>query len=234
MIEIPLIFVAGFLGSSHCVGMCGPFAMLLGGTVPTWRSNLTRQFSYSGGRIFTYGVLGAVAGYFGAQFTSMSAGLVNIPAILAIAAGCFLLYQGLKTAGIWKTKSSGSSASSCLAGGLLSHFLRSPSQSDVFLAGLLTGFLPCGLVYGFIGIAASTQSITFGLLTMVAFGLGTVPVMVATGFGSRVLSIGGRAKLVHFAGWCVVLAGVVSIARGVSYVGLADASETLEACPFCP
>ena len=59
MNELPLILLGGVLGSSHCVGMCGGFALSIGATAPNVMQNLTRQLIYSAGRVFTYGFLGA-------------------------------------------------------------------------------------------------------------------------------------------------------------------------------
>ena len=100
MSELPFVFVAGILGTAHCLGMCGPFVLTIGGSAPGWWSALGRQLSYSAGRIFTYGVLGAAAGFCGERLTSSLPLLVNIPALLAVAAGMLLVYQGLRSAGI--------------------------------------------------------------------------------------------------------------------------------------
>ena len=116
MIEFPLIFVTGLMGSSHCMGMCGPFAILLGAsTQKCWTAAIKRQLLYSLGRIFTYAILGAFAGYVGLHLSSIARFAVNGPALLAILAGCFLLYQGLAAAGVLRTSSVGSSP--CLAAG---------------------------------------------------------------------------------------------------------------------
>ena len=65
--------------------MCGPFVLAIGGASPGWRSALARQVAFTAGRIFTYGVLGAVAGYCGSRLSSLTPALVNLPALLAIA-----------------------------------------------------------------------------------------------------------------------------------------------------
>lgn len=231
MIELPLIFAAGLLGSSHCIGMCGPFAILLGASTAE-TSGILRQIVYSAGRIFTYVTIGAVAGYGGLRLSDRAAGLVNVPALLSILAGCFLIYQGLATSGVLRFASRRGSGP-CLAGGLLRSFLASPSQLNVFLAGMLTGMLPCGLVYGFVGIAASTRDLFSGALTMAAFGLGTVPIMIATGLSGGLLTLGTRKRLLQFAAWCVLLAGVVSIIRGLHFVGLSGTLQGQD-CPLCP
>lgn len=234
MIELPLIFAAGFLGSSHCIGMCGPFALLLGSSSSTWNSNLSRQLLYSVGRIFTYTMLGAAVGFGGMRFSAMAPSLINVPAILSIVAGLFLIYQGLATLGLVRFPTVGKGSSTCLAGGLLAGFLRSTRRSDVFLAGLFTGFMPCGLVYGFLGMAASTQSMAMGACVMLVFGFGTVPIMVATGIGGNLLSLAKRKQLLRFAACCLVLAGLITVVRGASFIGLASTQSPAEACPLCP
>ena len=65
MIELPFVFLAGLLGSSHCVGMCGGFALTIGSAARLVRENLWRQTIYSAGRVFTYTWLGICAAYGG-------------------------------------------------------------------------------------------------------------------------------------------------------------------------
>ena len=230
MIELPLVFVAGLLGSSHCIGMCGPFAFLIGSSHTSWHSSVTRQLMYSVGRIFTYCVLGAAAGFAGLRLADYASDLVHVPASLSILAGCFLIYQGLATTGVLRFRTSASPPGGpCLAGGLLSHLLRGSRLSDVFVAGILTGFLPCGLVYGFLGLAASSRNLVWGAVAMAAFGLGTVPIMVATGIGGRLLSSTLRIRLLSVAAWCVVVVGLLAVVRGASFLMHSDPT----ACPLC-
>lgn len=235
MIELPLVFVAGILGTAHCLGMCGPFVLAIGGGATGWSGALIRQLAYTAGRIFTYSVLGAAAGFGGARLAAIAPALVNLPAVLAIAAGLLLVYQGLKAAGwlprIFRTGGP-ASATSCLAGGLLGQFLRQPGSSGAFLAGLFTGLLPCGLLYGMLALATSTHSILLGGLTMAVFGLGTAPLLIAAGLGGRLLGLASRRWLYAAAAWCLVLTGAVSVARGVSYLSLP--SRPAPGCPLCP
>ena len=100
MIEWPFVFVSGLLGSAHCLGMCGPFALAIGSAAPAWRTNLARQLCYSAGRIFTYAVLGAAAAFVGLRMARAVEPWTNMPAILAIAAGAMLVVQGLLAAGV--------------------------------------------------------------------------------------------------------------------------------------
>ena len=72
-----------------------------------------------------------------------------------------------------------------------------------------------------------------GAATMIAFGLGTVPLMTAAGFGGAWLGLAARKRLLKAAAWCVVLAGCVSIYRGWSFLTL-DSAAAAANCPFCP
>ena len=113
----------------------------------------------------------------------------------------------------------------------LGAFLRSGRGRDVFLAGVFTGLLPCGLVYAMLGMAASRGELLQGTLVMAAFGLGTVPAMVTLGSGAQLISPKVRERLLRLAAVCVVLTGVLTIGRGVAF--WQAGAEVAEACPLC-
>ncbi|MFV0444032.1 MAG: sulfite exporter TauE/SafE family protein [Planctomycetaceae bacterium] len=234
--ELVMIFVAGLLGSSHCVGMCGGFAMLVGLNSPARWRGLERQCVYSVGRIFTYVMLGGVAGLLGHRLTTF--GLTNqilrVAAGLCVIAGLFLVYEGLKSAGflLGRRTVSGKSCGGCLSSSVLQHFLQGPKLHSAFLGGILTGYLPCGLVYAFLALAAARMNPVEGMAVMGAFGLGTVPLMVLAGVGSTFLTVSGRQRLLRAAAWCVVLTGVLTVVRGASFLQ-ADVDPSRGACPFC-
>ena len=229
MVELPLILVAGLLGSSHCIGMCGPFAALLGSAADGWRHNLNWQLLYSAGRIFTYASLGAMAGFGGQRLIGLRVFGINLTALLAFVAGAFLIYEGLATAGIWRRWRGRASSSVCPSAGLLSALLKQRNYAGIFLAGVATGFLPCGLVYAFLLTAARTSNLAVGALVMAVFGLGTVPIMVSTGLSPGVVPLEWRQRLFVVAGWCVVLMGLISWYRGWAFLTVTDP----QACPFC-
>lgn len=232
MIELPLILVAGILGSSHCIGMCGPFALTIGAGAASWQANVARQVLYTLGRVFTYSVMGAIAGFTGLYLQQTIPSLVNVAATLAVVAGMFLLYQGLLAARVIRRKAPNAAVVPCLAGNFFAHFLKSPSHANVFLAGLFTGMLPCGLVYGFVALAASSGNMLLGATIMAVFGLGTAPVMILTGCGGSLLSLAARKHLFRAAAWCLVLTGIVSIARGAGFVEI-PGWLTQTGCPLC-
>lgn len=229
MIELPLIFIAGILGTAHCLGMCGPFALMIGGGSRTWSGALGRQGAYTAGRVFTYAVLGATAGYAGARLATLFPTFVNLPAALAITAGMLLIYQGLRAAG-WLPALFSKSAAPCVTSGFFSQFLRQPGASGVFLAGVFTGLLPCGLLYGMLALATSTHSLPLGAVTMIVFGLGTAPAMILAGLSGRIIGVATRRWLFAAAAWCLILTGLVSVARGVSFLSI---NGPPAGCPMC-
>jgi len=235
MIEYPLILLGGLLGSSHCVGMCGGFAMIVGMNKPTFRENLWAQLSYSAGRLLTYCTLGAVSGYAGLRLVQTSPRLLNVPAALCLLAGLLLVVEGLFATGIIKRRGiSMAPQSGCLMSPLFATMLKLPGLRNAFSAGLLTGMLPCGLLYAFLSLAASTGDMLRGMGVMLAFGLGTVPLMVATGAGAMLLKIATRQRLMKAAAWCVVLTGVLTVYRGGAFLKAANAPSRETATPACP
>lgn len=232
MTAFSLVFIAGLLGSAHCIGMCGPFALAIGSTTVNWKHNLARQLTYTMGRVFTYAVFGLVAGAVGLYVQQRLPSLINVAAILAIVAGFFLLYQGLLAARIIRRKSPDVSGIACLADGMFATFFKSPGLHNVFLAGLFTSLLPCGLLYGFVALAASSGDLLIGAATMIVFGLGTAPVMILTGCGGSLISKKARKHLYQVAAWCVILTGLISIARGAGFVEVPGWFEA-SGCPMC-
>lgn len=227
--DLFLIFAGGLLGSSHCVGMCGGFALAIGAQAGDWQANLVRQSVYTLGRLATYTLAGAMAGYAGLRLAGGLPDFVPTQAILALVARVFLIVQGLFATGLVSHRIGAGSV--CLLPRLFSSFLGGSSKTSLFLAGVLTGLLPCGLVYAFLALASSMEDMLGGAIRMALFGLGTAPIMMLTGLGGSVLKLALRRRLLRAAGWCVVLAGVVSVWRGVEF--LQAASEGHGNCPFC-
>ena len=177
MIELPLVFLGGLLGLSHCIGMCGAFAMSIGMGSSSPMQNLLRQAVYTLGRIFTYAFGGVVVAFVGLKLTRSLPGVggLNVQAALALIAGALLIIQGLKGLGLRWPWSGQSALVPCGSAKLLRTFLTSPGLANVFLAGVLTGLLPCGLVYANLLLATSTASLWKAAALMAAFGAGTAP-----------------------------------------------------------
>lgn len=233
MPELALVFLGGLLGSSHCLGMCGAFALSVGLGARSFTGNLARQGIYTIGRMSTYAFLGSMAGFAGWKLARLPLSSVRLQAWLAIAAGVLLIIQGLHATGVWSLwRSARAGAEFCPTKRLFASFLTSPRLLDSFLAGVLTGFLPCGLVYAYLAFAASTSHPVWGALSMACFGAGTAPLMILAGTGATLLSVAGRRHLLKLAAIAVIVTGLVTIERGVRFA-LASPDATHEACPGC-
>ncbi len=234
MIELPLVFLGGLLGSAHCVGMCGGFALGIGMGAGSLATNLTRQLTYTLGRVLTYSFFGVVAGYGGFWLSRRAGTLVSVQAGLSILAGAVLVFQGLLALGYLPRRvlPAVSSGTLCLMGTFVGPFLTTPGWMNVLLAGVLTGFLPCGLVYGFLTLASSSASVIHGMLTMFSFGVGTAPIMILTGAGGGLLPHSSRRQMLRVSAVCVLVTGLISLARGLMFVRWSG-SAALDACPFC-
>ncbi|MFO0807633.1 MAG: sulfite exporter TauE/SafE family protein [Gemmataceae bacterium] len=232
MIDAPLIVLGGLLGSAHCVGMCGGFVLTLSvrGRYP-W-AELRRQLVYAAGRIFTYICYGATAGYVGLRFTHLLPSAVQAQGWLCIVAGLFLTVQGAVEAGLWPRRAI-LPGSNCLGPGMFAALWQAARWQGTFIAGVINGLLPCGLVYAFLALAGSSGGVWSGAATMALFGLGTVPALALFGTGGGYLSQPVRRKVVTLAAWCVLVTGLLSVARGASFLKADQASAAATSCPLC-
>lgn len=233
MMELPLVFLSGLLGSSHCIGMCGGFALSIGIGARNWQQNLARQGLYTAGRMFTYSFAGALAAFAGVRLTRQfaSVGGIDFQSILSILAGLLLVIQGASVLGFrwpWRQVKGGGA---CAAGKIFRTFLTAPGWSSAFLAGVLTGFLPCVLVYANLALAASSGTVAQGALLMAVFGAGTGPLMMLTGCGGSLLSHSARQSAFRLAAACVIITGGLSISRGMAYYGHTPGAN--QQCPAC-
>jgi uncharacterized protein len=196
------LFLAGLGGSLlHCVGMCGPFVL---GQVTAdagradsygeWRRLAGAALApYHLGRITTYTALGALAGGTTALFAATTS-FGWIAALLLIVGAVFLLLQAFGLA-----ISGGSSLGPALAR-IATPLSASHRPLARYALGVVLGFLPCGLIYGALGVAAGTGSVWRGALAMGAFAAGTVPALIAVGWGGHFL----RRRLHDVARWIAV------------------------------
>src|SRR5690606_31339219 len=136
-----------------------------------------------------------------------------------IVAGILLILQGAAVLGLRWPWQGPATTQSCATARMFRTFLTAPGYSSVFLAGVLTGFLPCALVYANLALAASSGTIIRGILLMTAFGAGTGPLMMLTGTGASLLSLSARKSAFRVAAACVILTGALSIGRGITYHG---------------
>ena len=181
--ELTLVaaLLIGFVGSTHCLGMCGGIAGALGSSAPKG-SGLTAAsyaMAYNTGRITSYALFGAVVGFLGAVAgsgldTQIWLGVLRgATGLVMIAIGLYLLvnWSGLRRiealgAGLWRRISP-----------LARRLMPPRNQLQAFAVGGLWGWLPCGLVYTMLLTAAVSGSAINGASVMIAFGMGTLPAM---------------------------------------------------------
>ncbi|HVJ55339.1 MAG TPA: sulfite exporter TauE/SafE family protein [Aliidongia sp.] len=178
------LFLAGLSGSAvHCGPMCGPLVLAQSAgrlaAVPAPRlCELARLRSglllpYHLGRLATYGSLGAAAASFGAGLSRLPWFRDASAILLMIAAGLFL-YQGLARA------TGRRSTLSRLLTRTAARF-AGPGWLDHLALGLVLGLLPCGFLYAALAAASGTANPALGAIAMIAFGLGTVPMLALIG-----------------------------------------------------
>lgn len=237
--ELALVLSSGFLGAGHCVGMCGPLVLMVGRSSVSGWDNLKRQIIYSAGRLATYSFLGACAA-FGFSWLSLRAGSPrNLIVAGYLFVGIVLIWQALQQFG-WRVTfsrtdtSTAASSMSCAGLGILRGYLSEPTHRGRFMAGMANGFLPCGLVYAFLAVAARTAHPLHGALTMLAFGLGTVAPMVLTGMLGTLLPGLYRQWILRLAAVCILCLGGIYFVRGIDLArqSVPGAPGPLE-CPFC-
>nr|WP_276556389.1 sulfite exporter TauE/SafE family protein [Pseudomonas peradeniyensis] len=205
---IPLLgsaLVLGLLGGGHCLGMCGGLMGALTLAIPPEQRGrrLRLLLAYNLGRILSYAAAGLLLGLAGVALASspLAIGLRVIAALLLIAMGLYL-------AGWW----SGLTRIEALGRGLWRHvqpvatrLLPVSSLPRALLLGALWGWLPCGLVYSTLLWAASQGDALHSAALMLAFGVGTWPVLLATGLAAERVGRLLRKRGVRMAGGVLVI-----------------------------
>lgn len=205
---LPLLISAlilGLLGGGHCLGMCGGLMGALTLAIPPEQRGRRLQLllAYNLGRILSYASAGLLFGLAGWAVASSPAAM-----LLRIVAGLLLISMGLYLGGWW----SGLTRIEALGRGLWRHIqpvasrlLPVSSLPRALLLGALWGWLPCGLVYSTLLWAASQGDALDSGLLMLAFGLGTWPVLLATGMAAERLTALLRRRGVRMAGGLLVI-----------------------------
>ncbi|MGQ4275919.1 sulfite exporter TauE/SafE family protein [Pseudidiomarina sp. E22-M8] len=181
-LDVAAAFFMGLAGAGHCLMMCGGLAGALGA-----KPALSELISYNLGRITSYMLAGVLVGLFSqillSSFAPALIGLRFVAAVFLVALGC---YFGGWWLGLQKLERIGRPLWRKLAP-YATQLREQNALSSRFAAGMLWGWLPCGLVYSALSWAALSASASSGALYMLAFGLGTLPAMLAFGWFSGAL-----------------------------------------------
>lgn len=227
-------FLFGLVSSLHCIGMCGPIAMML----PVDRNNKAKKaiqiVIYHLGRLTAYGTIGLLFGLVGKGF--FMAGLqqkmsvfigVAMIVITLVPEKSFAKYNFSKP--VFK-----------LIANVKQHLgaqFKNKSYQSLFTIGLLNGFLPCGMVYVALFGAIAMQSPSLGVAYMVLFGLGTVPLMSAVVYVNSFITLPIRNKIQKAIPYVAVFIGLLFILRGlglgIPFLSPSNMSLFVQASPTC-
>ena len=207
-------FLLGFLGSMHCVGMCGGLVSTLAmSQKKVWWTGL---MSYQLGRILTYTFLGLFAGMLGMAITQVT-WFADMQRGLTILAGVLMIVFGLNLVG-WLPDPfvKFMSKFSRLIG--LTGWVHAATNSRMpmswFMVGLFNGLLPCGLVYAGLALSLTSGSIGLSAGMMFAFGLGTVPAMMFVPVIMQSASPNMRGLFLKIAALLLIAMGLFTMIRG--------------------
>lgn len=188
----------GLFGSVHCVMMCGPLIAAIPNVKSNYRKQLWIKLNYHAGRIITYGVLGFSIAYLG----SLSNFVKNGQQVISLITGGGLIVLGLLhwlpvyTLKVYKKQQHLLQPIFKQIG----YWLFKPGGH--FVAGLLNGLLPCGMIYIALASALNAESPMGGAMFMLLFGAGTLPLL----FGFTLVASWGKGKIkLNFNKWLPVL-----------------------------
>ncbi|AKG24317.1 urease accessory protein UreH domain-containing protein [Calothrix sp. 336/3] len=227
MLDFWLVMSLGFLGSfGHCLGMCSPltvaFSLSHPSAKPSWQQQLWFHLLLNLGRVLSYTLVGAGIGGLGSVLIAggQMAGVGSqFRQFMAIATGIMLIWFGLtqiKPDFLPRIPL----LHPLLSGSLHNHLSRIMGRFSAqkqwwtpWILGMIWGWIPCGFLYAAQIKAASTGDVAIGAITMLSFGLGTLPTMVGVGFSTSFLSQDKRSQLFRLGGWITLIMGVITVVR---------------------
>ncbi len=233
---IATVLLMSVFGSLHCAGMCGGLMFFALGSDEdrTKKARVRLQSAYHGGRLVTYTSLGVIAGVVG-QAIDFGGGFVGIQRGAMMFAGVMMIGFGLLAI----ARISGMKIKHLGVPVFLRKFIENAQRAAFGLTpfkraltiGLLTALLPCGWLYAFAFLAAGTANPVWGGLTMAAFWMGTLPVMVSLGAGIQLLSGRVNTKLPIITAFAVMVVGVMTAMGGLGVSEITRESLGIDESP---
>ena len=207
-------FLAGLVGSAHCLGMCGGISGLfaLHASVRGLHRQLPMALVYNAGRLASYALLGFAVAAAGSRFAALTPALGKP---VRLVAGAVIILIGLQIAFNFRAlgflERMGAAAWSRVSP-LAGRLLPVNSLPRALGLGLLWGLVPCGLVYSMLLVAATSGHAVDGALVMLAFGIGTTPAMLLTGLGAaRLAQLMQNRRTRLGAGLLIVMLGILTL-----------------------
>lgn len=177
------VFLVGLLGGVHCLGMCGSIVGVFTAQTPKDSPRWPFHLAYNGGRLASYALAGALAGAVG-QAGLLMRDAVPVQHLLFALSSLMLVALGLYLAGIWSAVRHIEELGVGLwrrIQPLTGRLFPVSTPLRALGLGALWGWLPCGLVYSVLVTSLASGSALQGSLVMLAFGLGTLPNLLAIG-----------------------------------------------------
>lgn len=194
---ISAVFI-GFLGSGHCLVMCGGIVSALQLLMPERGNKLSLQIALSAGRILCYSLLGALVGGLGFLAMQLAGGSMHF---LRLLSGMMLLLMALYVSKLWSILALLEQAGRPLWRRIQPYtkrLLPLDHPAKAFGYGLGWGLLPCGLVYSSLSWSLASGSAWHGALWMACFGLGTLPALLVVGQAASTLNAWKQKAWVRF------------------------------------
>lgn len=227
-------FIFGLISSLHCIGMCGPIALM----IPVDRTNpakkTTQISTYHLGRLTAYALIGLVFGLVGKGFF-----LAGIQQRLSVFIGVAMLITILTPERVLANYNFSKPVYRLISKikSSLGKQFKNKSYQSLFTIGLLNGFLPCGMVYVALFGAIAMQNVPFGILYMLLFGIGTIPMMSSVTYLNSIMTVSFRNKIQKVIPYVGVIIGILFILRGlglgIPYVSPANMSLFIQETPNC-
>lgn len=207
MNEFYLAFLIGLLGSVHCLGMCGPLAFALPSAKHSWLGIFGDKLSYQLGRIISYALLGLLGGLLSARLwmNGMQQTISLICGILIILIAIYRLSN--ISLPIFRNN-------------LLQPFnmlmeFAFKQQAGHLIIGMINGLLPCGMVYMALAGAVNTGSMENGMIYMICYGFGTLPLMLFAAMAAGKLNYNFRQQITRMVPYFLLILGIWFICRGL-------------------
>ena len=203
----------GLVSSFHCLGMCGPIALILPVNKSTIVSKIVGILLYNFGRIVSYSMLGLLIGVFGEGLR-----FAGISQIISIVLGVLILIYVLFSKNIIRIKFPNAAylKFNNYVKNKLGKHLKISSNGALFVTGLLNGLIPCGVVFIALQASLLQTNIINSTLFMLVCGLGTVPMMFGITFLSNSIGSKGRYKINKVLPFLTVIVALLLIVRGMN------------------
>ncbi len=228
MLDLIGPFLFGLAGSGHCLGMCGPLVLAYSlhlrmpgslGRSGVWPASAGHHAAFHTGRLFTYGLLGAAAAGI-AGGSAVHHLFAAFRSTFTMGAGGLMVVFGACLLGLIRARVRGlPAATGPFALKVFRRLFSSKRLAAKLSLGVAAGCLPCMLSLAMIVKAATTGRPFLGFLTMLSFGLGTLPVLFFTGLSASLLSFRARILSERVAACMVIVMGLILILKGLKAGG---------------